>query len=106
MISLLIKNNLPVAIAIGAFSILIPFVKLLFTLFLLIFSVKGAKRLRKVLSFIAKWSMADVFVVAAFLAYLSFSNIGPDQAIWFGAVIILPDPLACCCWTVCGATMY
>ncbi len=88
VISLLIKNNFPVAIAIGAFSILIPFVKLLFTLFLLIFSVKGAKRLRKVLSFIAKWSMADVFVVAAFLAYLSFSNMSPgvqmDAKVLFG----------------------
>lgn len=67
-------NNKPVSIAIGTFSIIIPAVKLLFTLIMLIFSIRGAKRFRKSLTYIAKFSMADVFVVGAFLAYLSFEN--------------------------------
>jgi hypothetical protein len=89
VISLLWKaDNKPVAIAIGTFSVIIPTVKLLFTLFILIFPVRGLKRLRKVLSYIAKWSMADVFVVGAFLAFLSFSNMSPgvemDSKVLFG----------------------
>lgn len=71
------NNNKPVAMAIGTFSVIVPLIKLLFTLFILLFPVTNAKRLRKFLSFIAKWSMADVFVVALFLAYLSFANMSP-----------------------------
>lgn len=88
VITLLWERNKPVAVAIGLFSVIVPGVKLLFTLLLLLFSVKKAKRLRKVLSYIAKWSMADVFVIAAFLAYLSFSNMSPgvqmDAKVLFG----------------------
>jgi len=77
VIALLWVNNKPVAIAIGTFSVIVPLTKLIFTLFILIFPITRAKRLRKVLSYIAKWSMADVFVIGAFLAYLSFSNMSP-----------------------------
>lgn len=89
VISLLWKTgNKPVAIAIGTFSIIIPCIKLFFTLLLLVLPVHGMKRLRKVLSYIAKWSMADVFVVGAFLAYLSFANMSPgvemDAKVLFG----------------------
>jgi len=37
----------------------------------------SSKRAQAVLSFISKWSMADVYVVGAFLSYLSFSNMNP-----------------------------
>lgn len=89
VISLLWKSgNKPVAIAIGTFSIIVPTIKLLFTLLILILPVRGLKRLRKILSYIAKWSMADVFVVGAFLAYLSFANMSPgvemDAKVLFG----------------------
>lgn len=67
-------DNKTVAAAIGTFSIIVPAIKLICSLFILLFPVTGAKRLRKILSYIAKWSMADVFVVAMFLAYLSFAN--------------------------------
>ena len=81
-------NNKPVAIAIGLFSVIIPVLKLLSTLIILLTRTINAKRFRKVLSFLAKWSMADVFVVAAFLAYLSFSNMSPgvtmDAKVLFG----------------------
>ncbi|MBL4861804.1 MAG: paraquat-inducible protein A, partial [Crocinitomicaceae bacterium] len=89
LISLLYHNgNKPVALAIATFSIVIPFIKLLFTLLILLFPVHGLKRMRKALSYIAKWSMADVFVVGAFLAYLSFANMSPgvemDAQVLFG----------------------
>lgn len=88
VISLLWERNKPVAVAIGMFSVVIPFGKLFITLIMLIFSIKRGKRLRKFLSYIAKFSMADVFVVSAFLAYLSFSNMSPgvemDAKVLFG----------------------
>lgn len=71
------NNNKPVALAIGTFSVLVPLIKLLFSLIILLFPITRAKTLRKVLSYISKWSMADVFVVGAFLAYLSFANMSP-----------------------------
>lgn len=81
-------NNKPVAIAIGLFSVIIPILKLLSTLIILLSRTTRAKMFRKVLSFLAKWSMADVFVVALFLAFLSFSNMSPgvsmDAKILFG----------------------
>jgi len=88
VISLLWEKNKPVAVAIGLFSVVIPFTKLFITLFMLIFSIKRGKKLRKFLSYIAKFSMADVFVISAFLAYLSFSNMSPgvemDAKVLFG----------------------
>lgn len=71
------NNNKPVAAAIGTFSVIVPLIKLLFSLIILLFPITRAKTLRKVLSYISKWSMADVFVVGAFLAYLSFANMSP-----------------------------
>jgi uncharacterized paraquat-inducible protein A len=89
VISMLWKsNNKPVAIAIGLFSVIIPLLKLISTLIILISRTTGAKMFRKILSFLAKWSMADVFVVSLFLAFLSFSNMSPgvtmDAKILFG----------------------
>lgn len=81
-------DNKPVAISIGLFSVIIPLLKLISTLIILVSRTTGAKMFRKVLSFLAKWSMADVFVVALFLAFLSFSNMSPgvtmDANILFG----------------------
>ena len=82
------NNNKPVALAIGTFSVIVPLIKLLFSLIILLFPIMRAKTLRKVLSYISKWSMADVFVVGAFLAYLSFANMSPgvqmDANVLFG----------------------
>ncbi len=81
-------DNKPVAISIGLFSVIIPLLKLISTLIILLTRTTKAKMFRKVLSFLAKWSMADVFVVALFLAFLSFSNMSPgvtmDAKILFG----------------------
>lgn len=75
VVSLLWNNqNKLVAIAIGLFSIIIPCIKLLMTLYLL-FVPSGNSFTKRFLTFISKWSMADVFVLAMFLAYMSFANI-------------------------------
>lgn len=82
------SGSKPVALAIGTFSVIIPLIKLIFSLIILLFPITRAKTLRKVLSYISKWSMADVFVVGAFLAYLSFANMSPgvqmDANVLFG----------------------
>lgn len=83
------NNNKLVALAIAIFSLFIPLIKLFVSLFILLLPTRrNSKRLRKLLNYIAKWSMADVFVVAAFLAFLSFANMSPgvqiDAAVQFG----------------------
>ena len=78
IIHVLMKSkNYIVAICIGLFSFIIPCIKLSASLFLLLFPRFSSKRNQSVLTFISKWSMADVFVVGAFLSYLSFSNMSP-----------------------------
>lgn len=64
-----------VAAAILAFSVLIPVGKLaLMLLVLFAKSLKQRKKITKVVQWIGKWSMADVFVVALFLAILGLNN--------------------------------
>ena len=78
IIDILVKSkNYVVAICIGLFSFIIPCIKLSASLFMLLFPKLSSKRVQIVLAFISKWSMADVFVVGAFLSYLSFSNMSP-----------------------------
>lgn len=69
------KKNWIVGFAILAFSVVVPLVKLAFSL-LLLFSgvVRNTDWIKGMISSIGKWSMADVFVAAIFLAYLSFQN--------------------------------
>ncbi len=65
-------NNQLVAILILLFSVLIPVFKAISLLVVLFFknlSIRG--RLYKFVSIISKWSMADVFVVGVFLAFLA-----------------------------------
>lgn len=74
LIQLLFKDkNWLVGISILLFSILIPIVKLIFTL-IISFTKAPNKKLLSIFSFIGKWSMADVFVASCFLTFLSFSN--------------------------------
>ena len=74
---LLEAKNYIVAVCIGLFSFIIPCIKLSSSLLLLLFPSFASKKTQGVLGFISKWSMADVFVVGAFLSYLSFSNMSP-----------------------------
>lgn len=80
VVMILLTNNPFVAIMILSFSVLFPLIKLLSSL-----SVLYSKMLRKnkslnwIIQNIGKWSMADVFVVAIFLATLGYDGIISDQ---------------------------
>jgi hypothetical protein len=69
------SKNYVVAVSILCFSILVPVIKLTLSVLLLLNrSFRDSSMVKKVVGRIGKWSMADVFVVATFLSYLSFSN--------------------------------
>lgn len=68
------SENYIVSICVGLFSILVPAIKISLSLVLLIFGKIKQGRITRFIGSISKWSMADVFVLAAFLAYLSFSQ--------------------------------
>ncbi len=74
LITILFEDkNFLVGVSILLFSIILPLIKLVLTLFVTL-NKKDNNTLSKVLSYIGKWSMADVFVASCFLAFLSFSN--------------------------------
>ncbi|MBC8551943.1 MAG: paraquat-inducible protein A [Candidatus Brocadiales bacterium] len=69
------SKNYVVAISIFGFSVLVPFIKLTLSVLLLLSRpFRDSGFVKKTVGRIGKWSMADVFVVATFLSYLSFSN--------------------------------
>ena len=69
------SENYVVAVSILCFSVLVPVIKLTLSVLLLLNrSFRDSRMVKKVVGRIGKWSMADVFVVATFLSYLSFSN--------------------------------
>ena len=70
---LLSQNNYIVGISILIFSVVLPVVKLLITLLGVFSRLKG--RLLNKVHLLGKWSMADVFVAAIFLAFLAFNNL-------------------------------
>jgi hypothetical protein len=68
-------RNYIVSAAIFLFSFAIPLFKLVFSLSFLTFQFMAKRKtLVHFVGKIGKWSMADVFVASAFLAYLSFHN--------------------------------
>ncbi len=69
------KGNIPIALIIAAFSMVVPFIKLCASFIFLFYSVKKNARFRKVLAYFTKFSMLDVFVAATFVSYFSFSEI-------------------------------
>ena len=72
---LLESKNYVVAVSIFVFSVLVPFIKLTLSLLLLLSRpFRDSGLVKKTVGRIGKWSMADVFIVATFLSYLSFSN--------------------------------
>jgi len=75
------NNNDLVAFLILFFSVIIPIFKGLSLLAILALKQwKGRTKLHKFLSIIGKWSMADVFVVGIFLAYLATDSNDNIQA--------------------------
>lgn len=83
LVEILFKaNNILVAVCIVLFSIIMPLTKLILSLyFVLKKNATEGKIMRGFISIIGKWSMADVFVAAAFLAYLSFKNLNAGEQI-------------------------
>jgi hypothetical protein len=70
------EKNYTVGIAILLFSLILPIVKLTCSFGqLLSFKFANNKIVNFITNKLGKWSMADVFVVSIFLAYLSFKNI-------------------------------
>jgi len=67
------EENYIVGISLLLFSVIIPFLKLVLSI-VLYFSKQKNKITFVIVKNIGKWSMADVFVAALFLAYLSFNN--------------------------------
>lgn len=65
-----------VGIMILLFSIVVPFIKLvLSSVFLYSDSIRKSKLAKGIIYHLGKWSMADVFVVAMFMAYIGFYGI-------------------------------
>jgi hypothetical protein len=67
------QHNYLVACLVALFAIVIPLLKLLLQLVSTLLPVKSAiaPRLKRLASFISKWSMADVFVIAIIVTYLA-----------------------------------
>ncbi len=73
--TLFVQKNWIVAISILSFSILFPLIKLLSTCLLLFGDrFKQTGFVNFFVKYAGKWSMADVFVVSVFLAYLAFTS--------------------------------
>lgn len=70
--SLFIDGNYLVAWLILIFSVVVPVVKIVLLLVVLLFKdLRARASILKFVSVIGKWSMADVFVVSVFMAYLA-----------------------------------
>jgi len=73
-----------VSIAIFSFSIVIPFFKMLMIfIYAMSSNLKVKSFAAKVVHPISKWSMADVFVVALFLVFLSTNGVGSSKEFEF-----------------------
>jgi hypothetical protein len=76
------NDNALVAYLILLFSIVVPVAKALTLLGALVLpSLEGSKNLHRFVALISKWSMADVFVVGVFIAFLSTNsneNVGAE----------------------------
>ena len=69
-----------VGVLILMFSIVIPFIKLVLSaLYLFVKRIRGQKVVEIILFYLGKWSMADVFVVAMFMAYIGFYGLVTAQ---------------------------
>jgi len=70
--SLFIDQNYLVAWLILIFSVVVPVVKVVLLLVVLLFkNLRARASILKFVSVIGKWSMADVFVVSVFMAFLA-----------------------------------
>ncbi len=76
------NGHLPVAVLIIVFSVVVPLIKALILLAILLpVSDKIRGVLLWVSNAISKWSMADVFVIAIFIAYLAGNGIQENRGL-------------------------
>ena len=76
------NDHLPVAILIVIFSVVVPLIKALILLAMLLpVSISLRRGLLWVSNAISKWSMADVFVIAIFIAYLAGNGIEESRGL-------------------------
>jgi len=76
------NGHLPVALLIVLFSVVVPLIKALVLLAVLLpVSDKARHILLTISNSISKWSMADVFVIAIFIAYLAGNGIQESQGL-------------------------
>jgi hypothetical protein len=69
-----------VAILIFLFSVAFPFLKLLLSVLYVFWdAAKDNKVVQNILFYLGKWSMADVFVIALFMAYIGFYGLVTSQ---------------------------
>lgn len=68
------QGNLPIALIIGLFSIIVPFLKICSSFIILMMKKPVSGRFLSVLAYLTKFSMLDVFVIALFVTYFSFTQ--------------------------------
>ena len=69
-----------VGIMVLCFSVIFPFIKLILSgLYLYSSRIRENKIVQNIIFYLGKWSMADVFVVALFMAYIGFYGIISSQ---------------------------
>ena len=62
------------------FSIVLPFLKMvLTTIYLYVKAAQKSRFVKTVIFYLGKWSMADVFVVSIFMAYIGFYGLLSSQ---------------------------
>ena len=76
------NGHLIVAVLIVLFSVVIPIIKLLILMSSYLIPVESrAKSLHKLSGGLSKWSMADVFVIGLFVAFLAANGVQQEDAI-------------------------
>lgn len=79
---LYVGGHLPVAILIVVFSVIVPLIKALLLLTMLLpLSLSVRSGLLSVSNAISKWSMADVFVIAIFIAFLAGNGLQESRGL-------------------------
>ena len=100
IVNLMNGGMLPIAVIVFIASILVPLFKMLILLYLLLsvqfkwkYNVRQRMQLYRLVEFVGRWSMLDIFVIAILVTLVSFGKIvsiyaGP-AATAFTAVVIL-----------------
>lgn len=100
------QNNWVVGSAILLFSVLFPLAKIMGTYFLILPSENKPRALSYFVEKSGKWSMADVFVVSVFLAFLAFSNIQAGISTESNTLAGLYFFMAYCMFSISASALY